>query len=180
MAEPGWTLCRACLAKVNHRMPGCKQCLVDLCSTVYLLWQKRKDRKKMGKNIQVLVCTLAATYAFNEKQLLCEAGHCSLQRDNATSLLDLLLQLLGSVLPEVFLDLLRGPFHELLRLLQSKAGGVAHHLEHRDLLVRRERIEHDGELGLLLRSLRRRSSTTGRGHHHRRSRRGARVNAEGL
>src|SRR5690606_3645359 len=80
-----------------------------------------------------------------------------LQLDGRALLLQLGLDLLGLFLRHALLDRLRRVVDEVLRLLQAKAGQLAHDLDHLDLLLAGAR-EDDVELRLLLGRCR---STTG-------------------
>ena len=67
--------------------------------------------------------------------------------------------------------------------LRDAVGLCGAHLQDSDLLVRRERLEHEVELGLLLHSLRRaasRAASTRGHHHHAAAAARRRVNVEGL
>src|SRR5437764_4467507 len=72
----------------------------------------------------------------------------SLQLDGAAGVLDLLLDLLGLVLVDAFLDRLRGALDQRLRLAETKAGDRSDFLDHVDLLAA-VAGEDDVELGLL-------------------------------
>merc|ERR1712146_33416 len=61
-----------------------------------------------------------------------------LERDNTTRLLNLLLGVLGLLLACSLLEDLGRRLDQLLGLLEAEAGDTAHHLQHRNLLVRRE------------------------------------------
>src|SRR5688572_25817103 len=63
--------------------------------------------------------------------------------------LELLLDRLGLVLLDAFLDGARRTFDEVLRFLQTKTGDRADDLDDGDLVLA-ERVHHDVELGLLL------------------------------
>src|SRR6476646_451328 len=71
-----------------------------------------------------------------------------LQLDGAAGILDLLLDLLGLVLVDAFLDRLGSAFDQRLRLAEAKAGDRADLLDHVDLLAA-VAGEDDVELGLL-------------------------------
>src|SRR5690349_14927270 len=72
----------------------------------------------------------------------------SLQLDGAASVLDLLLDLLGLVLVDAFLDRLGSAFNQRLRLAEAQAGDRADFLDHVDLLAAVAGEDHV-ELGLL-------------------------------
>src|SRR5581483_2115930 len=71
-----------------------------------------------------------------------------LQFDGAAGILDLLLDLLGLVLVDAFLDRLGSALDQRLRLAEAKAGDRADFLDHVDLLAA-VAGENDVELGLL-------------------------------
>src|SRR6476469_6152051 len=75
----------------------------------------------------------------------------SLELDGAAGFLDLLLDLLGFVLVDAFLDGLRRAFDERLGFAQAQAGDRADFLDHVDLLAA-VAGENDVELGLLFSS----------------------------
>src|SRR5688572_14987865 len=70
-----------------------------------------------------------------------------LELDGAAGFLDLLLDLLGLVLADAFLERLRSAFDERLRFAQAQAGDHANFLDHVDLLAA-VAGENDVELGL--------------------------------
>src|SRR2546430_4871871 len=82
-----------------------------------------------------------------------------LQLDGAAGILDLLLDLLGLVLVDAFLDRVGSARDQRLRLAEAKTGDHALFLDHVDLLAA-VTGEDDVELGLLFGS---RSSRTGSG-----------------
>src|SRR6185503_19643020 len=80
-----------------------------------------------------------------------------LELDGAAGILDLLLDLLGFVLVDAFLDGLRSAFDQRLRLAEAKAGDRADFLDHVDFLAA-VAGENDVELGLLFGSRSRRAA----------------------
>merc|ERR1719284_846419 len=106
-----------------------------------------------------------------------------LHRADAAGLLDLLLGGLAVLLGRALLERLGDTLDELLGLLQAQAGDATHNLQHGDLLVRRERLEHQVELGLLVSRRTTSIATDGRAgghHHHAAAAARRRVNVEGL
>src|SRR3990170_736102 len=87
----------------------------------------------------------------------------------APRLFDLLLQRLGFLLFDPFLDRLRNPLDEVLRLLPAQPRYLADHLDHLDLLVRKIGQDHV-EVRFLLGRGARRTGCGGR-HRHRGGRR---------
>src|SRR5439155_8324689 len=83
--------------------------------------------------------------------------------DGAAGILDLLLDLLGLVLVDAFLDRLRRALDQRLRLAEAKAGDHADFLDHVDLLAA-VAGEDDVELGLLFSG---RSGSSGGGRSSR-------------
>src|SRR5437868_1838891 len=71
-----------------------------------------------------------------------------LNLDLGSDFLELLLDGLGLVLRDPFLDRLRGALDEVLGFLQTEAGHFADHLDHVDLVAADFR-QRRGELGLL-------------------------------
>src|SRR5690348_3223421 len=92
-----------------------------------------------------------------------------LEFHRAAGILDLLLDLLGLVLVDAFLDRLRGAFDQRLRLAEAEAGDRADFLDHVDLLAT-VAGENDVELGLLFGSRSSRGAAGGRTGNRDRSR----------
>src|SRR5690242_3133043 len=127
---------------------------------------------------------LFATWADVDKALLIASPVFdlppSLQFDRAAGLFELLLDRLGLGLGHGFLDRLRRSVDEVLRLLETEAGELAHHLDDLDLLVARAG-EDDREVLLLGHGRRRtagRRGTADRRHRNGRGRRHAELALE--
>merc|ERR1719379_1093545 len=95
--------------------------------------------------------TLGGTTTPGTGSLYSPAGRSLLHRAHAAGLLEFLLRRLAVLLRRTLLERLGDALNELLRLLQAQASDTTDNLQHRNLLVSRERLQDQVKLSLLRR-----------------------------
>src|SRR4051794_37552401 len=141
-------------------------------STIFLIRPNvRRSRKLLATCANAIQFTFHGTRSPRHCMQPPDAEPRLLDLDRTAGVLELLLDVLGLVLGDAFLDVLRRAVDEVLRFLETQAGELTNDLDHLDLLVAGA-LEDDGPFVLLLGRSRRRAGSCRTGHRrHHRSRR---------